>query len=190
MVLKPQARLFYDADHLASIFWQDLIALRDIATRDGACCGRSGAKVGRGVSVLDLSALRNAIASLEGALAVTGDSAWFGAQSPAVRDTLIAGVVQKFEFVYELSMKMLRRQLELGADSSAEVDQANFRDMLGVAGEKGLVEEVEAWFRHRRMRNISAHTYDQVKARMVCEDARALLNDASALLGALEACDG
>jgi nucleotidyltransferase substrate binding protein (TIGR01987 family) len=146
--------------------------------------------VGRGVSVLDLSALRNAIASLEGALAVTGDSAWFRAQSPAVRDTLIAGVVQNFEFVYELSMKMLRRQLELGADSPAEVDRTNFRDMLRVAGEKGLVEDVEAWFRHRTMRNITALTYDQAKARMVCEDARALLNDARALLAALEACDG
>ena len=142
------------------------------------------------MSVLDLSALRNAIASLDGALAVTGDSAWFEAQSPAVRDTLIAGVVQNFEFVYELGMKMLRRQLELGADSPAEVDRSNFRDVLRVAGEKGLVEDVEAWFRPRTMRNISTHTYDQVKARMVYADARAPLNDARALLAALEACDG
>jgi nucleotidyltransferase substrate binding protein (TIGR01987 family) len=142
------------------------------------------------VSSIDLSALRNAIASLEGGLRVTGDSAWFGAQSSSVRDTLIAGVVQNFEFVYELSVKMLRRQLERGADSPAEVDRANFRDMLRMAGEKGLIEDVEAWFRHRSMRNITVHTYDHAKARAVYEGAGALLNDARALLAALEACHG
>ncbi len=139
---------------------------------------------------LDLSALRAAVASLEGSLRVTGDSAWFDAQSQAVRDTLIAGVVQNFEFVDELSVKMLRRQLERGSDSPEEVDRASFRDMLRTAGEKGLIEDVEAWFRHRTMRHISAHTYDREKARTVCRGAPGLLNDARALLVALEASDG
>ena len=75
------------------------------------------------VSSLDLGALRGAVASLEGGLRVAGDSAWFDAQSQAVRDTLIAGVVQNFEFVYELSVKMLRRQLERGSDSPDEIDR-------------------------------------------------------------------
>jgi nucleotidyltransferase substrate binding protein (TIGR01987 family) len=142
------------------------------------------------VSSLDLSALRGAVASLESGLRVTGDSAWFDAQSQAVRDTLIAGVVQNFEFVYELSVKMLRRQLEREVDSPDEIDRANFRDMLRTAGEKGLIEDVEAWFRHRSMRNISAHTYDHEKARAVYQGARALLDDARAVVAALEARDG
>jgi uncharacterized protein with HEPN domain len=53
-----------------------------------------------------------------------------------------------------------------------------------------LVEDVEAWFRHRMMRDISAHAYGQAKARMVYEDARALLKDAKALLASLAARDG
>jgi nucleotidyltransferase substrate binding protein (TIGR01987 family) len=142
------------------------------------------------VSSLDLSALRGAVASLENALRVTGDSAWFDAQSQAVRDTLIAGVVQNFEFVYELSVKMVRRQLEREADSPDEIDKVNFRDMLRTAGEKGLIEDVEAWFRHRSMRNISAHTYDRVKAGAVYEGARTLLSDAGALLAGLDARNG
>jgi nucleotidyltransferase substrate binding protein (TIGR01987 family) len=157
--------------------------------RPGACYRRLGAGVGLGVSSLDLSALRGAVASLEAGIGVTGDSAWFGAQSQAVQDTLIAGVVQNFEFVYELSIKMLRRQLERGSDSPDEIDKASFRDMLRMAGERGLIEDVEAWFRHRTMRNISAHTYDHEKARAVYRDARAMLNDARALLVALETCD-
>jgi nucleotidyltransferase substrate binding protein (TIGR01987 family) len=142
------------------------------------------------VSSLDLSALRSAAASLEGALRVAGDSAWFDAQSQAVRDTLIAGVVQNFEFVYELSVKMLRRQLESASDSPDEIDKASFRDMLRMAGEKGLVEDVEAWFRHRTMRSETTHAYDHEKARAVYQAAPALLNDARALLVALEASNG
>ena len=73
---------------------------------------------------LNLGALRKAIAPLEGGLRVTEDTAWLAAQSDAVRATLIAGVVQNFEFVHELSMKMLRRQFDVGADSPADVDRA------------------------------------------------------------------
>jgi nucleotidyltransferase substrate binding protein (TIGR01987 family) len=144
--------------------------------------------MGLGVSSLDLSGLRGAVASLEGGIGVT-DSTWFDAQSQAVRNTPIAGVVQNFEFVYELSVKMLRRQLERGSDSPDEIDRASFRDMLRTAGQKGLIEDVEAWFRHRTMRNISAHTDDHEKARIVYQGERALLNDAGALLVALEACN-
>jgi nucleotidyltransferase substrate binding protein (TIGR01987 family) len=149
-----------------------------------------GCKGGVVVSSLDLSALRSAVASLDAGLRVTGDSAWFDAQSQAVRDTLIAGVVPNFEFVYELSVRMLRRQLERASDSPDEIDKASFRDMVRTAGEKGLIADVEAWFRHRTMRNISAHTYDHEKAKAVYHGARALLNDARVLLDALEACNG
>ena len=142
------------------------------------------------VSSLDLSALRGAVASLESGLGVAADTSWFDAQSQAVRDTLIAGVVQNFEFVYELSVKMLRRQLERRSDSPDEVDRSSFRDMLRTAGEKGLIEDVEAWFRHHTMRNITAQTYDHEKARMVYQAAPALLNDARALLVTLEAVNG
>ena len=44
---------------------------------------------------LDLASLRNAIASLEGAIDVVSDRAWFDVQSDKARDTLIAGVIQK-----------------------------------------------------------------------------------------------
>ncbi len=82
----------------------------------------------------------------------------------ALRNTLLAGVIQNFEFVYELSVKMLRRELERGSDTPGEIDAANFRDMLRIAAERGLIDNIEAWFGYRQMRNLSAHTYDQTKA--------------------------
>jgi nucleotidyltransferase substrate binding protein (TIGR01987 family) len=136
---------------------------------------------------LDLTALRNAVASLEGAIGLVGDTTWFSQQPPVLQNTLIAGVIQNFEFVYELSVKMIRRQLELESDSPNEIDAAGFRDMLRIAAEKSLIADVEAWFRYRRMRNLSAHTYDQQKARQIYHDTLTFIGDASDLLARLEA---
>lgn len=135
---------------------------------------------------LDLSSLRAAIDSLLQGLAVVGDQNWFGAQSIAVQNTLIAGVIQNFEFVYEQSIKMLRRELERSAASPTEVDFDNFRDLLRTAAEKGLIANVQAWFSYRKMRNITAHTYDHAKAQQVYAGTLAFIDDAKDVLARLE----
>ena len=135
---------------------------------------------------LDLSALRGAVGSLEDGLEVVSNSDWFNQQSVKVQNTLIAGVIQNFEFVYEISFKMIKRQIEEESASPNEVDESNFRDVLRVAAEKGLVADVEPWFKYRKMRNITAHTYDHEKAQQVYQDTLIFINDARALLQALE----
>ena len=135
---------------------------------------------------LDLSALRGAVGSLEDGLEVVSNSDWFNEQSVKVQNTLIAGVIQNFEFVYEISFKMMKRQIEEESASPNEVDESNFRDVLRVAAEKGLVADVEPWFKYRKMRNITAHTYDHEKAQQVYQDTLIFINDARALLQALE----
>lgn len=135
---------------------------------------------------LDLSALRHAIRSLEDGLEVVNDSNWFHLQSPKVQNTLIAGVIQNFEFVYEISFKMIKRQIEAESSSPSEVDQSNFRDVLRVAAEKGLIDNIEAWFTYRTMRNITAHTYDHEKAQRVYQGTLLFINDARTLLQKLE----
>jgi nucleotidyltransferase substrate binding protein (TIGR01987 family) len=139
---------------------------------------------------LDLSSLRDAIASLGASLTVTSDQHWFGAQAIEVRNTLIAGVIQNFEFVYELGIKMIRRQLEAEAASPTEIDAAGYRDLLRLAAEKGLIADVEARFGYRQMRNLSSHTYDQRRAQEIYERTSGFLDDARALLAALEARNG
>jgi hypothetical protein len=54
---------------------------------------------------LDLTPFRQALASLEDGLDVVRDTAWFNQQNDKVRHTLITGVIQNFEFVYEISTK-------------------------------------------------------------------------------------
>ena len=136
---------------------------------------------------LDLTSLRHAVSSLEDSLSVVSDSAWFNQQSGKVKNTLLAGVIQNFEFVYEISVRMLKRQLEAESASPDEVDETNFRDVLRAAAEKGLIAEVEAWFTYRQMRNITAHTYDHDKAQKVYEGTLKFIVDARDLLQKLEA---
>ena len=135
---------------------------------------------------LDLSALQDAISSLGDGLEVVSDPNWFNDQSDKVQNTLISGVVKNFEFVYEISIKMLKRVIERESASPTEVDESNFKNLLRTAGEKGLITDVEAWFKYRKMRNITAHTYDHQKAHQVYQNSLGFIVDARTLLGALE----
>jgi nucleotidyltransferase substrate binding protein (TIGR01987 family) len=136
---------------------------------------------------LDLSSLQKSISSLEDGLSVVSDVDWFRAQTTAVQNTLVAGVIQNFEFVYEISTKMIKRRIELDSASPEEIDEGNFRQVLRVAAEKGLIANLEAWFKYRTMRNITAHTYDHEKAQLVYQGTVSFIVDARALLKALEA---
>ena len=136
---------------------------------------------------LDLTPLRNAIISLREAAAVVSDSAWVTAQALAVQNTLTAGVIQNFEFVYELSIKMMRRELEKDADSVSSTDFSGFRELLRSAAEKGLITDVEAWFDYRKMRDITAHTYDHDKAQQVLAATPGFIEGAYALQQVLDA---
>ena len=45
-----------------------------------------------------------------------------------------------------------------------------------------MLEDVEAWMEYRRQRNITAHTYDEAKAKSVFQTALRFLPDAQALV--------
>ena len=108
-------------------------------------------------NMLDLTTLKDAITSLENGIAAVDDDAWFSAQSATIRNTMMAGVIQNFEFVWDISIKMIRRRIE--------ADHGDYRDLMRTAGERGLIADVEAWFEYRKLRNITSHTYDAAKAR-------------------------
>jgi len=136
---------------------------------------------------LKLDALRKALSSLEDSLTVVSDSQWFEQQSAKVQNTLLAGVIQNFEFVYEISVKMIKRQIEAETLIPDPVDHQSFRDVLRIAAETGLIADVQAWFDYREMRNNTAHTYDQQKAKAVYAATHDFIIDARALLRTLEA---
>ncbi len=136
---------------------------------------------------LDLNSLASSIESLEASLNVVGNQVWFSSLPTDAQNTLIAGVIQNFEFVHELSIKMIRRRIEMDAASPTETDFANFRDLLRTAAERGMITDVEAWFGYRKLRNETSHTYDRQKAQKVFHGIPAFLRDAKALMRELQA---
>ena len=136
-------------------------------------------------SPLDLGSLRAALHALTDAIDVVS-SPEFAAADPRWRATLVAGVVQHFEFTFELCWKMLKRQLEREVPSPSELDGASYRELFRLGHERGLVSAVEPWFEFRELRNITAHTYSREKADKVAAGAPALLAAAKALLSAIE----
>lgn len=127
---------------------------------------------------LDLSSLEKAIASLERAV----HRSLAAPEDEEIRDA----VIQRFEYSYELSWKMLKRRLELDAPTAANIDALAFKDLIREGAERGLIAQPQAWFEYRRQRNITAHTYDQEKAKQVHKAAMAFLQDAKGLLRELE----
>ena len=135
---------------------------------------------------LDLNALNQAVTSLQQALQDSQDPAFTASLTPSQRRLIIAGVIQNFEFSYELCYKMLKRQLEQDAAVPADIDQLSFKDLIRTAFEAGLLAEPELWFEFRRQRNITSHTYDQLKAQSVYQTAMVFLPQAQAVLTKLE----
>ncbi|MDX8395417.1 MAG: nucleotidyltransferase substrate binding protein [Mariprofundaceae bacterium] len=122
---------------------------------------------------LDFSPLHKALETLDEALGRSVEN-----------DTLLRdGCIQRFEYTYELAIRMLRRQLEQVSHSKDEIDHASFRDMIRMGAEKGLIDDPEAWFEFRNKRNITSHTYNENKAKdvfsvipMFAKKTRLLLN--------------
>lgn len=125
---------------------------------------------------LDLSAFRDAAAQLAAGIAA--------AEAEPEKEIVRDGAIQRFEYCYELAVKMLRRTLETAFGDA--VDQMAFRDLLRTAAERGLIAAPERWFLYREQRNKTAHTYDAEVAAAVFAAARQFLPDAQSLLHALE----
>ena len=134
---------------------------------------------------LDLSSLRAAVSALANAVDVI-TSPEIAAVDPRWRNVLVAGVVQHFEFTFELCWKMLKRQLESELPSSADLDGASYRELFRLGYQRGLVSAIEPWFAFRELRNITAHTYALDKALRVAAGGPLMLLHARALLATLE----
>ncbi|WP_374407313.1 HI0074 family nucleotidyltransferase substrate-binding subunit [Pelagerythrobacter sp.] len=96
------------------------------------------------------------------------------------------GLIQRFEFTYDLSHKMLRRALEAAAAAPAEIDRMSFPTLIRTGYEQGLLERGwPEWEAYRKMRNITSHTYDEAQANAVVAMIPEFLEVAQNLVGRL-----
>lgn len=128
---------------------------------------------------LDLSPLKNAVDRLrEGLARYRRDTS-----DLQIRD----GLIQRFEFTYEQSHKMLRRYLRMTSGSPDDYADADFQYVIRSGNEHGLLQgEWADWKRYRELRGKASHTYDEKMAREVAASIPDFLREAEALLERLE----
>lgn len=122
----------------------------------------------------DITPLINAIARLDEGLARYRQDI----TDLQIRD----GLIQRFEFTYELSHKMLKRYLEFSSPDPTVFDGMNFQDLIRSANEKGvLLGSWTQWRTYRDMRSRTSHTYDEEIALQVVDGIPAFLQEAEFL---------
>ena len=81
-------------------------------------------------------------------------------QSAPTDDQLRDGLIQRFEYTYELCHRMLRRFLRETSGSPEEIERMAFQDLIRTANQQGLLMgDWPAWHRYRDLRARSSHTY-------------------------------
>jgi nucleotidyltransferase substrate binding protein (TIGR01987 family) len=103
---------------------------------------------------LDLSALERAIDRLR--------EGWARYQQDTSDTQIRDGLIQRFEFTYEISHKMLKRYLEAISANPAQFDDMSFQDLIRSGNEHSLLLGAwPDWRRYRDMRAKTSHTYDE-----------------------------
>jgi len=133
---------------------------------------------------LDLSALEKALISFEQSLEVFGRYQT-GASEDALRKTLRAGVIQHFEFTYELCWKFMKRWLQ-GNLGRSEVEGVSRRELFRMAAESRLIDDVDLWMSFHAARNQTSHSYDESVAHDVAAMAKVFFPYAQAFLASLQ----
>jgi len=104
---------------------------------------------------------------------------------PTQREAIRAGVVQNFEFTYELCWKFMKRWLKESLGNTY-VEGVSRRELFRLAGEHGLISNVEVWMDYHDARNETAHAYDQAKAQEIFEVTKHFFVDATKFFNTLK----
>lgn len=86
--------------------------------------------------------------------------------STVIRD----GVIQRFEFTFELAWKSLRAYME---DQGAAPDAVFSKQVFKAAYAAGLIDDAQVWLDMLSSRNVTSHVYDDDQAAQVAADIAA-----------------
>ena len=108
-------------------------------------------------------------------------------QLDATDEQLRDGLIQRFEYTYELSHRMLKRFISQTAASPEEVDRMAFQDLIRTANQQGLLlGDWPAWHRYRDARARTSHTYRAETAQQVAAAIPAFLAEVEYLRDQLQ----
>ncbi len=76
------------------------------------------------------------------------------------------GVIQRFEYTYELAWKTIKDFYEAQGESSIQ----GSRDAFRLAFQRGLIEHGEVWMQSIKSRQLTVHTYNEKTAKTIYLD--------------------
>lgn len=133
---------------------------------------------------LDVTALTQSLTSLEEVVARYTDPKFMNTLDDWAQAGFAAGVIQNFEFCYELAWKFMRRWLEQ-QEGAERVSGVPRRELYRIAHKYGLIDSVDRWMDYHEHRNLTSHTYSQVVATEVAHSAVEFLEDYRHLVNVL-----
>ncbi|MBN1961980.1 MAG: nucleotidyltransferase substrate binding protein [Deltaproteobacteria bacterium] len=134
--------------------------------------------------MLDYSSLVKAISQLEKALnfAKSTDPK----NNAELFEQFRNSVIQTFEYSYELCFKLIRRKLMENAPTIDEIASLSFQDVIREGARVGIIDDPEAWFDYRTVRNKTSHAYQEPFAIEAFNMAQKFLPDAKKILAHLK----
>jgi nucleotidyltransferase substrate binding protein (TIGR01987 family) len=110
------------------------------------------------------------------------------AQASDPHNTLLRdGLIQRFEFTYELTHKLLRRYLESTAADPDDVRSLTFEGLIRLGDEQRLLlSDVAQWKRYRKARTDTSHTYNEQTAIGILPVIPVFIQEAEFLLDRLK----
>lgn len=105
-----------------------------------------------------------------------------------ISDTQIRdGLIQRFEFTYEISHKMIKRNLEMTSPSPKMYDGMPFPDLIRSANEQHWLKgNWNTWKIFREMRALGTQTYLDDVANQIVKGIPDFIDEASLLLQRLK----
>ncbi len=113
--------------------------------------------------MINLTPMANAIATLTESLRLVDESK--GQLSEPMQRLIQRGLIQAFEYNYEMAIGMMTRYLRETSSDPDKHDLSVFQELIRVADESQLVLSPFAkWKAFRHARNLTSHTYNEGKA--------------------------
>ena len=128
---------------------------------------------------LDLTNIKNAISTLEEAINYYNTDV-----EPPIKNMYADSCIQRFEYTYELSWKIMKKYLKLFFNKTEqELTIKNiFRYMQGY----GLIKDWTKWVEYNDARNNTSHEYNLNKAQFVLTVLQSFLEDVKSFVACLE----
>jgi nucleotidyltransferase substrate binding protein (TIGR01987 family) len=116
---------------------------------------------------LDLTSLEKAVTALGAVIIRAEDASLMSRLDETTRQAVRSGVIQHFEFTFELCWKFMQRWLrENSAPEDADLPRTR-KDLFRLAAHHGLITDPVPWFGYAEARNLTSHTYDLDRAAVV-----------------------